>query len=114
MNIKIHGTAPAGLSCRRPNGTWYRNPEIAKWDAAVAKATEGLTAPPYRYYAVTIAVPRVKGSFLSARVKQTLDALTRTGFWKDDRLVGSIVVKFAKSSENATSVTIREAQRKWR
>ena len=111
MMIKIPALAPANRKCRRPTGSWYVNPESERFDAITAEAASGMKAPDCDFYAVVVTVsPRGPGSKLSARVKQTFDALTRCGFWKDDRQVVSLVLKYGSGVKTETKVSVREAK----
>ncbi len=111
MMIKIPALAPSNRKCMRPNGTWYVNPEAERFDAIVAESTKGQKAPDCDFYAVSVTVsPRGPGSKLSARVKQTFDALTRCGFWKDDSQVVALVLKYGAGVKPETKVSVREAK----
>lgn len=114
MKFTINGVAPSHKTLMRPNRTWYHNPAIDEWDNAVKDATQDIKAPDFPFYAVTIQVsPPSTHAKLAARVKQTLDSLTRAGFWKDDNKVASLVVKYGKGKKEQTTIYIKEAKSKW-
>lgn len=103
--------APSNRVCQRPNGTWYTNPDSEKYDEATRNACEGL-APPSSPYNVTVTItPYNSSSFLGARIKQTLDALTRCGFWEDDKLVESVTLKYGRGAKLQTKIDVRTANR---
>ena len=115
MKFTIPGVAPAQKSLMRPNGSWYANPALEEWDEAVKTATKDIKAPAFPFYAVTIQIsPPSTHSKLSSRVKQTLDALTRAGFWKDDQQVATLAIKYGNGKKKQTTISIKEAKEKWR
>ena len=107
ITIKIPAIAPSDRCCRSPKGHWYENPESAAFDAATKKALKGLTAPRAPYDVTVTVSPYNASAFLASRIKQTFDALTRCGFWQDDKDVDSVTLKYGRGAKIETKIVVR-------
>ena len=112
ITIKIPKIAPPNRVSRRPNGGFYTNFESEEYDEATRKACEGLSPPPPPYDVTVTITPYNANAFLSSRIKQTFDALTRCGFWKDDSRVRSVTLQYGRGLKTQTKIEIKEANGK--
>lgn len=114
MKLVFPDIAPSTTKARRADGTWYKSPQSEDWDALVARVVGEQRAPAWEWFDVVIVVDlKVKRGKLACRVKQTLDAITRAKFWKDDRCVSSIVLRYGALGRNRTTVYLKEGRRKF-
>ncbi len=116
MQITIKGIPPAQSEVSIPGKFgWFRSRAGKEWDALVAETVGTRRAPESPFYAVTVTIcqPSKKGK-LSCRFKTLFDALTKCGFWEDDRKVASIVVQYGPRSLEKTIVDVRGVKRKWK
>ena len=116
MQITIKGIPPTQSACSIPGKYgWFRSRVGEEWDALVMRTVGDRRAPESPFYAVTVTIcqPSKKGK-LSCRFKTLFDALTKCGFWEDDRKVASIVVQYGPRSLEKTIVDVRPVKRKWK
>lgn len=114
MQLIIPDIAPSTMKARRPDGSWYTSPAAEAWDALVKKVVGEQRLPNWDWCAVVVTIEtKSERNKLSCRVKQTLDALTRAGFWKNDACVSSIVLKYGAIGRNRTTILFKKASYKW-
>lgn len=81
-------------------GKTYLNPVYRQFCALVGLRVrqKSLRLPEdWKYCAVEIVVhPKTRRGDVDNRIKPTLDALTKSGFWKDDSVVAQVRARFGK------------------
>lgn len=116
--FKIDRAAPtANLIWRTFKGRTVLSKEYREFIAAVAAAVKVKTVWEYVSVYVTVRPKRRIGD-VGNRSKAVMDALTRAGFWEDDKIVARVVETFAeplkKYPNGATLIVVAPAAEKWR
>lgn len=117
MKIVVKKIAPSAMKARNmSDGHWYVNPLAVEFEEALKEAVGERRVPDeWQYYNVTITIDRKSDrGKLACRLKVTLDALNHSGFWKDDRQVAKLTLKYGKLGRERTTIDVKEAKRKWR
>lgn len=89
----------------------FLSKEANAWNKLVALELAGATVPKdWRYYKVEIVVePKRRQGDVDNRIKPVLDALTKAGFWKDDKDVAFVSCRFGRvNKEGRTTVYVSE------
>lgn len=116
--FKIDRAAPtANLIWRTFKGRTVLSKEYREFIAAVAAAVKVKTV--WEYVAVYVTVrPKRRIGDVGNRSKAVMDALTRAGFWEDDKIVARVVETFAEPLKEypngATLIVVAPATVKWR
>lgn len=116
--FKIDRAAPtANLIWRTFKGRTVLSKEYREFIAAVAAAVKVKNVWEYVSVYVTVRPKRRIGD-VGNRSKAVMDALTRAGFWEDDKIVARVVETFAeplkKYPNGATLIVVAPATVKWR
>ncbi len=92
--------------------TKYRKKRAEEWQTAVDEATLGVCAPKgYLRVDITFEIAN-KVAFrgkLENRVKTTFDALTKSGYWSDDRKVISVTMRKKTAEKSRTIIDVKSA-----
>lgn len=93
-------------------GRTYLSRTYVEFERVVATALAGRRLPDdWRYCAVEIVVrPNRRVGDVDNRIKAVLDALTKGGFWRDDRCVAEICCRFGNVDKSG-SVTVKVTKR---
>lgn len=116
--FKIDRAAPtANLIWRTFKGRTVISKEYREFIAAVARAVNVKTS--WECVAVYVTVrPKKRIGDVGNRSKAVMDALTRAGFWSDDRIVARVVETFAAPSKRypngATLIVVAPESEKWK
>ena len=91
---------------RRNRRGMYLTDEARTFVAEVAFAVRGARVPEsWKYCAVEIVVePRRRSGDVDNRIKPTLDALTKCGFWKDDDMVAFVSCCFGPVNRRGRTI----------
>lgn len=117
MKVTVKKIAPSSTKARNASdGHWYYSPVWLDFEAAMKKAVGRKRVPEkWKYFDVLITVDQKdRRGKLSCRLKTTLDALTHAEFWKDDRQVANIAIKYGRLDVDRTTIEVTEAKEKWR
>ena len=98
---------------RNPRGGMYLTSEAHAFVEEVALAVKGARVPEsWKYCAVEIIVePRRRSGDVDNRIKPTLDALTKCGFWDDDDMVAFVSCCFGSvRGRTIVRITKRDAK----
>ena len=96
------------------NGRVYLNPAYKAFKEIVALSIRGLRIPDdWAFCCVDITVfPLRRNGDVDNYIKSTLDALTSSGFWKDDKVVAEVRCRFGAISEHGATLVIVERREK--
>lgn len=116
MKVVVKKIAPSTTKARNASdGRWYYSPVWLEFEEEVKKSVGTKRVPEeWKYFDVTITVDQKnRRGKLACRLKTTLDALTHAEFWKDDRQVAKITIKYGTISRDRTTIEVKEAKEKW-
>lgn len=116
MKVVVNKVAPSSAKAKNSSGGWwYVNPAAVAFVDAVKEAIVERVPDEWKYYDVSIVIDRKQDrGKLACRLKVTLDALTHSGFWKDDRYVAKLSLKYGKLGRDRTTIVVKEAKKKWK
>lgn len=115
MKVVVKKIAPSSTKARNASdGHWYYSPVWLEFEEEVKKSVGDLRVPDWKYFDVVITVDqKYRRGKLACRLKTTLDALTHAKFWKDDRQVAKITIKYGRLKSDRTTIEVKEAKKKW-
>lgn len=112
LTLRFSDAPPtANLMWRQAGARTFVSKAAADWYKLVALELAGAKAPEdWRYYKVEIVVePKRRQGDVDNRIKPVLDALTKAGFWKDDKDVAFVSCRFGRvNKEGRTTVVVSE------
>lgn len=115
--LKIPAAPPtANLIWRQAGGRSYLSPKAAAYYELAGLTLHGVKIPPdWKYVEVNIVVQlRRQAGDVDNRIKPVLDALTRVGVWKDDRIVARVSCEYMEPDGGDGATFVRIARRKER
>lgn len=119
--LKVDAYPPtANKIWRKTNtGRVYLNPETERFNKAVSLALmlNGTPRAPedWEFFDVYIILhPARRSGDVDNRIKPILDALTKCGFWKDDKQVGRVACEFGTINKKPfVNIIIKKRSRKY-
>ena len=114
LKLIIHDTPPRYYRSFNAGDEYHsirRKKRALEFQSAVDEAALGVYLPE-RYYAVDVVVEspickfNPRGTKLQNRIKTLFDALTRCGFWQDDKQVKSLTIREKIAPEKKTVVVV--------